>query len=143
MIGDKVSTTIGAPFAELIPGGGRMRHDQRVILLAEDDELVRTLIQNVLTREGYSILCATDGIEALSLSRTHPGPIELLLTDVKMPKMDGLQLREHIRRERPETKVLLMSGRMSGEIPASDRAVNFLRKPFLVNALRTAKKTLL
>jgi two-component system cell cycle sensor histidine kinase/response regulator CckA len=117
--------------------------DGRVILLAEDDELVRNLVRTVLIKEGYSILCATDGVEALSLSRTHPGPIELLVTDVKMPKMDGLQLREHIRRERPGTKVLLMSGRMSGEIPAGDRAVNFLRKPFLVNTLRTAIKTLL
>jgi two-component system, cell cycle sensor histidine kinase and response regulator CckA len=115
----------------------------KVILLAEDDELVRNLIHMVLSREGYTMLSAPDGEEALLLSREYPGPIELLLTDVKMPKMDGWQLRDHLRRERPDTKVLLISGRLSGEIPASETSVHFLRKPFLAKTLRSAIKTLL
>ena len=116
---------------------------QRVILVAEDDEQVRNLIQTVLSREGYSILSAPNGEEALLLSREYAGPIELLLTDVKMPKMDGLQLRDHLLRERPEIKILVMSGRPSGQLPASDKTVNFLRKPFLAKTLRSAVKSLL
>src|SRR5450432_3345632 len=107
--------------------------DRKVILLAEDDELVRNLVRTVLTNEGYVLLCAPDGEEALMMSRGHRGPIGLLRTDVKMPGMDGLQLGAQIRRERPETKVLLMSGKISGEIPAGEESVHFLRKPFLAN----------
>jgi two-component system cell cycle sensor histidine kinase/response regulator CckA len=130
----------------LIAGGGAVGVEdqttgQRVILLAEDDELVRNLIQTVLTREGYSILSAQDGEEALLLSRQYSGQIELLLTDVKMPKMDGLQLRDHLLRERPDIKILLISGRLSGQL--SDKTIHFLRKPFLAKTLRAAVKSLL
>jgi two-component system, cell cycle sensor histidine kinase and response regulator CckA len=116
---------------------------ERVILLAEDDHLVRNLIQNVLSVEGFTILSAVDGEEALELSRSYDGPIQLLLSDIKMPKMNGLQLIEHIIRERPETKVLLMSGKWSGEIPKSEPPISFLRKPFLAKTLRSAVNTLL
>jgi two-component system cell cycle sensor histidine kinase/response regulator CckA len=116
---------------------------QRVILIAEDDDLVRKLIRNVLVSDGYTLLSATDGEEALLLSRNFAGHIELLVTDVKMPKMDGLQLRDHMLRERPETKILLMSGRLSGHLPASDHPTHFLRKPFRPETLRTAVKSLL
>ena len=88
-----------------------------MILLAEDDQLVRNLVENVLTPQGYTLLCAENGAEALEISRNYPGEIQLLLSDVKMPKMDGLELSRHIVRERPGTKVLLMSGRLSGEVP--------------------------
>jgi DNA-binding NtrC family response regulator len=116
---------------------------RRVILLAEDDDLVRNLILSVLIREGYSILSAQNGEEALLLSREYIGAIELLLTDVKMPKMDGFQLRDYIMKERPDIKILVMSGKLSGELPTSDKAVNFLRKPFLAQTLRAAIKTVL
>ena len=119
------------------------KNSGRMILLAEDDELVRNLIRTVLTREGYSLLTASDGEHALGLSREYPGRIELLLTDVKMPKMDGLQLRDYIVKERPDIKVLIMSGRLSGQISPADENSNFLRKPFLAQTLRTAIKNLL
>jgi YesN/AraC family two-component response regulator len=71
-------------------------------------------------------LCAADGQEALQLSRAFPHKIHLVLSDVEMPKVNGLQLREKLLEERPGTKMLLMSGRqveLSVEQP-------FLRKPF-------------
>jgi CheY-like chemotaxis protein len=114
---------------------------ERVILLAEDDQLVRALIQNVLKGEGFTILSAVDGEEALELSRRYDGPIQLLLSDITMPKMNGLELLEHITRERPEIKVLLMSG-FSGEVPKARPSINLLRKPFLAETLRSAVKTL-
>ncbi len=114
----------------------------RVILLAEDEQLVRDLVENVLTLQGYLLLCAADGMEALEISRSYPGEIQLLLSDMKMPKMDGLELSRHIALERPTTKVLLMSG-ISGEIPVSDMPSNFLRKPFLAQTLRAAVSVLI
>src|SRR5215208_726823 len=84
--------------------------DQTVILVAEDEVVVRNVVRIVLEGQGYFILAANDGQEALTISRQYPGIIHALLSDVKMPKMDGLQLRETILRERPGIKVLLMSG---------------------------------
>jgi CheY-like chemotaxis protein len=106
-----------------------------VVLLADDELVVRSLARSVLTRAGYKVLDAGDGQQALEVSRQYDGPIDLLLTDVKMPKMDGLQLSAHISRERPGIKILLMSGRPSGELIVHGERMPFLRKPFLPDVL--------
>jgi DNA-binding response OmpR family regulator len=93
------------------------------------------LARSVLTRAGYKVLDAVDGEQALEVSRQYTGPIDLLLTDVKMPKMDGLQLSAQISRERPGIKILLMSGRPSGELIVLGEKMPFLRKPFLPDVL--------
>ena len=116
---------------------------QPVILLAEDDQLVRNLIRAVLANEGYTVLSATDGLHALEMSREYEGKIQLLLSDVRMPRMDGLELSEHIVKDRPDIKILLMSGRMSGEALINHQAANFLRKPFVAQTLRSRVKTML
>ena len=64
-----------------------------VVLVAEDDVLVRNLINVVLSRAGYAVLLAADGEEALQISRHYAGEINLLLSDVMMPRMDGLSSR--------------------------------------------------
>jgi DNA-binding response OmpR family regulator len=106
-----------------------------VVLLADDELVVRSLAQSILTRAGYRVLNAVDGEHALEVSRGYSGPIDVLLTDVKMPKMDGVELSAHILKERPETKILLMSGKDSGEIMVLGRKMQFLRKPFLAKEL--------
>ena len=106
-----------------------------VVLVAEDDVLVRNLISLVLTRAGHSVLLASDGEEALELSRRYAGEIHLLLSDVMMPKMDGVALAARIREEKPETKALLISGKMSSEIVEANVGFDFLRKPFLPDQL--------
>ena len=100
--------------------------NQTVILVADDEVLIRNVAQTVLESEGYFVLSANDGEEALYISRQYPGTIHALLSDVKMPKTDGLQLREQILFERPGTKVLLMSG----QIESPSENIPFLRKPF-------------
>ncbi len=102
-----------------------------VVLVAEDDVLVRNLINIVLSRAGYSILLASDGEEALQLSRQYKGEIHLLLSDVMMPKMNGITLVHLIRKERPQTRALIISGKMSSEIVQGNVRFDFLRKPFL------------
>ena len=106
--------------------------DQTVILLADDEVLIRNVARKVLQSAGYFVLPANDGEEALNISRQYPGKIDVLLSDVNMPNLDGLELREQILFERPGTKVLLMSGQV--ESPAD--GIPFLRKPFGSSVLK-------
>jgi DNA-binding NtrC family response regulator len=108
---------------------------QFVILLADDDRLVRNAVRAMLTKAGYAVLDATDGEHALEVSREYDGSIHVLLTDMKMPRMDGLQLSNLIAKERPGIKVLVMSGKTSGEPLLVNQRVEFLRKPFLPRTL--------
>ena len=112
--------------------------DQRVILIAEDDAIVANVARIALEKEGYFILTARDGEEALSVSREYSGPIHLVLSDIKMPKLDGLELRQQILTLRPEIKVLMMTGETEpvGKMP-------LLRKPFSPKELRQTVRLML
>jgi CheY-like chemotaxis protein len=105
--------------------------NQAVILLADDEPVMLDVLRTILERQGYFILAAADGEAALHLSRSFPGTIHLLLTDIRMPRMNGFQLREKVLEERPDTKVLLMSAYI--ERP---QRLAFLRKPFTPAVLR-------
>ena len=94
------------------------RPDQTVILVVDDEVMIRNITRVVLEQEGYFILAARDGEEALRLSEKFPGAIHAVLSDVMMPTIDGLQLRERILTERPGIKVLLMSGCVSSHSPS-------------------------
>ena len=111
------------------------RHTSLVVLLADDELVVRSLAQSILTRAGYRVLNAIDGEHALEVSRGYAGSIDVLLTDVRMPKMDGLEISVHILKERPGIKVVFMSGKESGELMVHGRKMQFLRKPFLAKDL--------
>src|ERR1041384_5193992 len=87
-----------------------------LILLADDDVTVRNVIRMTLQNEGYAILVAADGSEALQLSRTNEGGIDLLLTDLEMPLIDGISLYRQISAERLNIKVLFMSGQISSQL---------------------------
>lgn len=105
----------------------------RVVLLAEDEVLVMTIARIALEAEGYFVLTARDGEEALEVSRDFAGSIHVLVADVRMPNMDGIELRERILAERPEIKVLLMSA-YAGKTQVE--GVPFLRKPFHLSVLK-------
>lgn len=103
------------------------------ILLVEDEAVVRRLAYEILKREGYTVLEASCGEEALQISEKHKDPIHLLLTDVVMPKMSGPELSEKLGLLRPEMKVVLMSGYTDKNIVSDDpkkRKINFVQKPF-------------
>jgi two-component system, cell cycle sensor histidine kinase and response regulator CckA len=114
------------------PGGSE------TVLLAEDDDLVRGLAAQVLRRNGYEVLEAASGEEALALAGRHDRPINLLLSDVIMPRMSGRQLAESLRRWLPDLPVLFMSG-YNAEALAShgidERTDDLLEKPFTTTAL--------
>jgi CheY-like chemotaxis protein len=111
------------------------------VLLVEDREEVRNLMTAILGKSGYRILAAADAEEAIETAASHPGEIDLLLTDVVMPGMNGRELAERLVAADPELKVILMSGFAAEVIkPGSTRHAGFafLQKPVTADAL-TAK----
>ena len=107
-----------------------LAHSQRVILLAEDEPGLRGFLRTILMQAGHAVISAVDGQEALELSRTYSGRIDLVVSDVNMPRMTGSDLAEHILHERPATPVLLMSGNASNTLVEYATKHDFLSKPF-------------
>jgi two-component system, cell cycle sensor histidine kinase and response regulator CckA len=106
-----------------------------VVLLAEDDVLVRNMVRLILEAANFRVLAAADGMEALSLSRQFPGRIDVLLTDFDMPRMNGFSLIEHIKPDRPDILLLVMSGTLTDSLQMNDVEVKLLQKPFSPEAL--------
>ena len=109
------------------------------ILVVDDEPQLRQLATRALEREGYRVIQATDGLEALGLF-THDARIDLLVTDVRMPHTDGIVLAAALRRRYPSIPVLFMSGYPRGTEPAPEP---FLAKPFEMRVLCEHVKDLL
>lgn len=121
------------PVASVIPLRIASPTGTETVLLVEDDHMVRRLSQRVLTHLGYEVLQAYDIEDAISICREHPHPIHLLLTDVIMPEMNGVELYAQLRETRSEMKALFMSGYAEdvvvrhGVLP---EGTEFIQKPF-------------
>lgn len=87
-----------------------LRGGSETILLAEDDRTVRSSIAQLLGSHGYRVLEAGDGAEAIRVARSHKDPIDLMLSDVVMPRMNGVDAAAAVRGIHPETQVLFISG---------------------------------
>jgi two-component system, cell cycle sensor histidine kinase and response regulator CckA len=118
-----------APSAELgTPAGGT-----ETVLLVEDEEAIRRLMSRTLRSNGYTVLEASDGLEAIQLARRHCGGIELLLTDLVMPRMNGLDLAELLSEACPDVRTLFISGYSEEAVTrhgATRENINLLPKPF-------------
>ncbi len=126
--------------------GTSPRRGGETILLVEDDEQVRLVAKGILARNGYTVLEARGGAEALLISESHPGRIHLLLTDVVMPLMNGPDVARRLRPARPEMKVLFMSGYTDDSIVRHgvvEGDTAFVQKPLTPNLLtRKVRETL-
>ncbi len=114
------------------------RGGTETILLVEDSDAVRTLADNVLRRLGYTVLAARDGEEALALSKRHASRIDLVLTDVVMPRMSGRELAALVTAQRPGVRILYMSGYTDDVIIQKglhDPSASFMEKPFTTASL--------
>lgn len=106
---------------------------QETILLVEDEDGVRQLLSTVLKRQGFTVLEARHGVDALDLSARHEGPIHLVLTDVVMPEMGGLELAQRLQPLHPGAKVLYMSGYAANaklHQHLAGQEIYYLQKPF-------------
>ena len=115
------------------------------VLLAEDERIIRDLVERALVRRGYRVLTAGDGQEALQVARLHEGRIDLLVSDVVMPRIGGPELARALRKRDPAVRVLLMSGysadalREGHGVPDSE----FVPKPFTPDELARRVRQLL
>jgi two-component system cell cycle sensor histidine kinase/response regulator CckA len=118
---------------------------QGTILLVEDEESLRGLNARGLSSRGYTVLQAGNGVEAIELIDSHEGTIDLVVSDVVMPEMDGPSLLKELRRRKPELKIIFVSGyaeeAFAKNIPEGQHA--FLAKPFTLKQLvATVKETM-
>lgn len=114
------------------------RRSVHTVLVVEDDEMVRALVCEILGSRGYAVLQASDPAEARQLAGSHRGPIDLLVTDVVMPKRNGRELAEEILNLRPGIQVVYMSGYAAAAIEYAgiqEQGVHLLHKPFTPKAL--------
>lgn len=103
------------------------------VLVVEDQQSVRGFVRNLLMLNGYHVLEAADGSEAMDICRQHPGEIQLVVTDLVMPGMSGRVLAERIAKEQPKVKILYMSGYTDDSVVhtgVAQAGLAFLQKPF-------------
>ena len=123
------------------PGSGRIatvlraQDAGRTILLVEDDDGVRDTLIRILAMSGYRVLSAGNAADALEISRTHSGLIDVLVTDVIMAAMNGPSLAQIVTLERPETRVLFISGYTSTRWSEQSSRIHLLAKPFSAGQL--------
>jgi PAS domain S-box-containing protein len=121
------------------------RTGSETILLVEDEEAVRKLVSQTLDKQGYHLLVAAGGADAIRMAQDYGGPIDLLITDVVMPQMSGGQTAQRLKAQRPGLKVLYVSGYTETTVAASHPAARdaFLQKPFTPMALGRRVRELL
>lgn len=130
--------SIGFPAAEGTPAAEEPREPpplcgKGTILLADDEEDVRDVVRSMLESFGYTVVTAGDGQEAVEIFRERAGEVDLVLLDMMMPRMTGVEAFAEIRRISPDVRAILASGydvRGSGSEFASEGFAAFLQKPF-------------
>jgi len=150
-VGEGTRFVIYLPVHREEAGTGRVRKVEKTkkdelwgsgtVLLVEDEPMVRTVAERALTRHGYTVITADNGEDALEIIAKNE-PIDLLISDVVMPGMDGPTMVREARQSRPELKILFMSGYAEEQLRKSIdiENVNFLPKPFSVTELAEAAR---
>jgi PAS domain S-box-containing protein len=128
----------GATDGEVALRGGAGPGGDETILLVEDDQEVRVVVAEMLRRSGYTVLEAGDGVEAIAASSHHAGRIDVLLTDVVMPHMDGRRVARAVHAKRPDIRVVYTSGYTDDVVVRHgvlDAGLAFVQKPFASDTL--------
>ncbi len=122
---------VAAPPVVTLPAQG----GSETVLLVEDEPQLRALASRVLREQGYRVLEATDGVHGLEVAAAYAEPIDLLLTDVVMPRLGGLQLANELRAARPAVRVLFASGYSESPADLVAQGDSLLQKPFTAATL--------
>jgi CheY-like chemotaxis protein len=120
--------------------------DGEVVLIVEDEAAMREVTRRMLERSGYQVLAAANGHEAVDMVTSRPGQVDVLLTDVVMPKMLGREVADRISAAVPRVRVVFMSGYTEGLLNAQgalEPGVNLIEKPFSKTALLTKLREVL
>jgi PAS domain S-box-containing protein len=142
--GEGATFRVYLPAAEYRPGGPAPSasaspgpRGSETVLLVEDEESVRVFATKALEKQGYRVLQARHGRDALLSLAEHPGPVDLVITDIVMPEMGGGELARRLASERPELPVLFMSGYTDDEVAQRGLGPeqSFLQKPFTSDVL--------
>ena len=123
-----------------------MTDANETILLVEDDAAVRMMLTNALQHEGYEVLPARNGEDALIAACVHSAPVHLVLTDVVMPKVNGRELFAQLHRWYPRMRVLFMSGYARGALSADELeagVTDFVAKPFRIEDMLARVRNML
>jgi CheY-like chemotaxis protein len=135
-----------AKSAKTAPEPAAVPRGSETVLIAEDEAPVRALAERLLRRQGYTVLSAKDGDEALRAAQRHAGPVHLLLSDVVMPGLTGPELAEKLAAQRPQMRVLYISGYAEDAVLRRGKlgaGIAFLPKPFTrARLLRKVRETL-
>ncbi len=111
-----------------------MNSEQMTILVVDDEETLRQFMTRALQSKGYKVLTASDGLEGLRICEERHWEIDLLLTDITMPRMTGDELAAKASQSWPEIRTLMVSGYAAQQASANARE-NFLQKPFTCDEL--------
>ncbi len=124
---------------------GQEMGEWETLLLVEDEENVRKPLVQILTNRGYNVLEAADAIEAIQISQAHSGPIHLMITDILMDGMSGVELAERLSFKRPEMRVLFATGYPAGLTEGANLGgeAHLLKKPFSGRELATKLREIL
>jgi CheY-like chemotaxis protein len=116
------------------------------VLVIEDEPAMRELTRRILARNGYQVITADNGLAAIEVAASHPGAIDVLVTDVIMPQKPGKEAADRIRALCPAIKVLFMSGYTHGLLDTQrvlEAGINLIEKPFTETSLLAALREVL
>lgn len=135
-----------SPLPKATDAPASVRDNGETILVVDDEESMRGFLSGILAKEGYHVLRAADGEEALSVSESFGNPIHMLITDVMLPIMNGKELADRLCSLRPDIKVLFVSGYSRRDFwpdDACEDQTDWLPKPFTSADLRRKVRLLL
>jgi two-component system, cell cycle sensor histidine kinase and response regulator CckA len=127
--------SLGAAIGEIFPSRPLDWRGSGCVLVVDDEDPVRVVVARAITRLGFSSNSASSGRDAVALFEKDPAQYVLVILDVKMPVMDGLETMSRLRQLRPDVPVILMSGYNQLEVPNMVAVTGFLHKPFTLDAL--------